>query len=71
MHRSYLYPPQSYFWRSFARKSALFAQKQELRSFQHKPCWVRELRSNTPYPGSTFSCTDCLVHTNRAQAVRP
>ncbi len=32
---------------------AFFAQKQEL-------------RSNTPCPGSTFSCTDCLVHTNRA-----
>ena len=24
------------------------------------------MRSNTPCPGSTFSCTDCLVHTNRA-----
>ena len=33
---------------------------------QHKVCWARELRSNTPCPGSTFSCTDCLVHTNRA-----
>ena len=34
--------------------------------FQHKLCWACELRSNTPCPGSTFSYTDCLVHTNRA-----
>ena len=34
--------------------------------FQYKLCWAHELRSNTPCPGSTFSCTDCLVHTNRA-----
>ena len=59
--------PQSYFWRSFARKSALFLRKsRSCAPFQHKLCWARELRSNTPCPGSTFSCTDCLVHTNRA-----
>ena len=46
--------------RAFLRKSRSCAP------FQHKLCWVRELRSNTPCPGSTFSCTDCLVHTNRA-----
>ena len=46
--------------RAFLRKSRSCAP------FQHKLCWARELRSNTPCPGSTFSCTDCLVHTNRA-----
>ena len=67
MHRSYLYPHNPTFWRSFARKSALFLRKsRSCAPFQHKLCWARELRSNTPCPGSTFSCTDCLVHTNRA-----
>ena len=46
--------------RAFLRKSRSCAP------FQHKVCWARELRSNTPCPGSTFSCTDFLVHTNRA-----
>ena len=67
MHRSYLYPHNPTFGALSQERARFFAQKQELRFFfQHKPCWARELRSNTPCPGSTFSCTDCLVHTNRA-----
>ena len=51
----------------FRKEGRVFLRKsRSCASFQHKPCWARELRSNTPCPGSTFSCTDCLVHTNRA-----
>ena len=67
MHRSYLYPHNPTFGAlSQGRARFFYAKAGAALLFQHKLCWARELRSNTPCPGSTFSCTDCLVHTNRA-----
>ena len=67
MHRSYLYPHNPTFSAlSQGRARFFYAKAGVALLFQHKLCWARELRSNTPCPGSTFSCTDCLVHTNRA-----
>ena len=67
MHRSYLYPHNPTFGALSQGRARFFCEKAGAALlFQHKLCWARELRSNTPCPGSTFSCTDCLVHTNRA-----
>ena len=67
MHRSYLYPHNPTFGALSQGRARFFCAKAGAALlFQHKLCWARELRSNTPCPGSTFSCTDCLVHTNRA-----
>ena len=67
MHRSYLYPHNPTFGALSQGRARFFCAKAGVALlFQHKVCWARELRSNTPCPGSTFSCTDCLVHTNRA-----
>ena len=67
MHRSYLYPHNPTFGALSQGRARFFCAKAGAALlFQHKVCWARELRSNTPCPGSTFSCTDCLVHTNRA-----
>ena len=67
MHRSYLYPHNPTFGALSQGRARFFCAKAGVALlFQHKLCWARELRSNTPCPGSTFSCTDCLVHTNRA-----
>ena len=67
MHRSYLYPHNPTFGALSQGRARFFCAKAGAALlFQHKACWARELRSNTPCPGSTFSCTDCLVHTNRA-----
>ena len=67
MHRSYLYPHNPTFGAlSQGRARFFYAKAGVALLFQHKLCWARELRSNAPCPGSTFSCTDCLVHTNRA-----
>ena len=67
MHRSYLYPHNPTFGAlSQGRARFFYAKAGVALLFQYKLCWAHELRSNTPCPGSTFSCTDCLVHTNRA-----
>jgi hypothetical protein len=67
MHRSYLYPHNPTFGALSQGRARFFCAKAGAALlFQHKLCWARELRSNTLCPGSTFSCTDCLVHTNRA-----
>ena len=67
MHRSYLYPHNPTFGALSQGRARFFCAKAGLALlFQHKLCWARKLRSNTPCPGSTFSCSDCLVHTNRA-----
>ena len=67
MHRSYLYPHNPTFGALSQGRARFFCAKAGAALlFQHKLCWARELRSNTPCPGSTSSCTDCLVHTNRA-----
>ena len=67
MHRSYLYPHNPTFGALSQGRARFFCAKAGVALlFQHKVCWARELRSNMPCPGSTFSCTDCLVHTNRA-----
>ena len=67
MHRSYLYPHNPTFGALSQGRARFFCAKAGAALlFQHKLCWARKLRSNTPCPGSTFSCTDCLVHTNRA-----
>ena len=67
MHRSYLYPHNPTFGALSQGRARFFCAKAGVALlFQHKLCWARKLRSNTPCPGSTFSCTDCLVHTNRA-----
>ena len=67
MHRSYLYPHNPTFGALSQGRARFFGAKAGVALlFQHKLCWARELRSNTPCPGGTFSCTDCLVHTNRA-----
>ena len=67
MHRSYLYPHNPTFGALSQGRARFFCAKAGAALlFQHKLCWACELRSNTPCPGSTFSYTDCLVHTNRA-----
>ena len=67
MHRSYLYPHNPTFGALSQGRARFFCAKAGVALlFQYKLCWAHELRSNTPCPGSTFSCTDCLVHTNRA-----
>ena len=67
MHRSYLYPHNPTFGALSQGRARFFCAKAGAALlFSTKLCWARELRSNTPCPGSTFSCTDCLVHTNRA-----
>ena len=67
MHRSYLYPHNPTFGALSQERARAFLRKsRSCAPFPVQTCWAHELRSNTPCPGSTFSCTDCLVHTNRA-----
>ena len=52
MHRSYLYPHNPTFGALSQGRARFFCAKAGVALlFQHKVCWARELRSNTPCPG--------------------
>ena len=65
MHRSYLYPHNPTFG-ALSQGRALFLRKSRICAFfstnyaEHASC-----AAIRPCPGSTFSCTDCLVHEPR------
>ena len=63
MHRSYLYPHNPTFGALSQGRARFFCAKAGAALlFQHKLCWARELRSNTPRPGGTFSAPVDRVH---------
>ena len=52
MHRSYLYPHNPTFGALSQGRARFFCAKAGVALlFQHKLCWARKLRSNTPCPG--------------------